>query len=94
MEKGTRMEVAWEGGDYSFRVRTGALSHQLKAWTPNPNVITKFHIENNVVTLTVAQNNELQPRIVNFQVSYIDGWEEEKALKLSINQLYNPDLMD
>ena len=94
LEKGTRMEVAWEGGDYSFRVRTGALSHQLKAWTPNPNVITKFHIENNVVTLTVAQNNELQPRIVNFQVSYVDGWEEEKALKLSINQLYNPDLMD
>ena len=94
LEKGTRMEVSWEGGDYSFRVRTGALSHNLKTWTPNPNVITKFNVENNVVTLTVAQNNELQPRIVNFQVSYIDGWDEEQVLSLSIRQQYNPDLMD
>jgi hypothetical protein len=94
LENGTRMEVEWEGGDYSFRVRTGALSHNIKTWTPDPNVITKFHVENNLVTFTVAQNNELQPRIVNFQVSYIDGWDEEQVLKLSIRQKYNPDLMD
>ena len=85
-----RMEVDWTGGDYSFRLRTDVLSSQLKAWTPDPSVITNFHIENNVVTLTVSQNNQLQPRIVNFQISYIDGWNEQQVLKLSIRQASDP----
>ena len=94
LENGTRMEADWEGGEYSFRLRTSALSHHITAWTPDPSVITKFHIENNVVTLTVAQNNELQPRTVNFQVQYIDGWDEVQALKLSLRQKYNPALVE
>jgi hypothetical protein len=68
------------------------LSANLKAWTPDPSVITKFHIENDIVTLTVAQNNEMQPRVVNFQLSYLDGWDDEQVLKLSIRQKYNPEL--
>lgn len=94
LENGTRMVVDWDGGDVSFRLNASCADHQISTWTPDTSVISGFKVENKVVSFIVAQNNELQPRIVNFQVSYVDGWGDVQALKLSIRQEYNPDLDD
>ena len=88
LEDGTRMPVAWEGGDISVRLRTTCLDHQLSGWTSDNTVVSNFRFENGVFTFNVAANDEQQPRIVTIQVSYIDGWEDKQILEFSIRQNY------
>ena len=94
MENGTRMPVAWEGGEISFRLRTTCLDHQLSGWSSDKTIVNGFKFENGVCSFFVAANDELQPRIVTINISYVDGWEDTKTLALSIRQNYNPDIMD
>ncbi len=88
MEEGTRMPIVWEGGEYSFRLRTSCLDHELIGWSSDKNILNGFKFENGVCTFNVAQNDELQPRIVAFQIYYIDGWGDKRILELSIRQNY------
>ena len=94
MENGTRIPVAWEGGEISFRLRTTCLDHQLSGWSSDKTIVNGFKFENGVCSFFVAANDELQPRIVTINISYVDGWEDTKTLALSIRQNYNPDIMD
>ncbi len=94
MENGTRMPIGWEGGEVSFRLRTSCLDHELSAWSADPTIVNGFRFENGVCTFQVASNDELQPRIVIFRISYVDGWDDVQTLQLSIRQEYNPDLAD
>ncbi|MBQ5648197.1 MAG: BACON domain-containing protein [Alistipes sp.] len=92
MENGTRMPVAWEGGEMRFRLRTSCMDYELSAWSADQTIVNGFKFENGVCSFQVAANDELQPRIVTFRISYVDGWEDVKTLELSIRQEYNPDL--
>ena len=94
MDNGTRMPVEWEGGEYSFRLHKTCLDHELFAWTPDSSVINGFKFTNGLCTFNVTPNDELQPRIVTFQISYIDGWDDKRTLELSIRQGYNPELAE
>ena len=94
LENGTRMPIEWEGGEISFRLRTSCLDHELSAWTSDPTIISGFKFDNGVCSFHVGMNDELQPRIVTFQLSYVDGWEDKKVLELSIRQNYNPNFAD
>ena len=94
MEKGTRMPISWEGGEFSFRLRTTCLDHQLSGWSSDKTILSNFKFENGVCSFFVAANDELQPRIVTFHINYVDGWEDTKTLALSIRQGYNPDLAE
>ena len=92
MENGTRMPIAWEGGDVSFRLRTSCLDYELSGWSSDKTILNNFKFENGVCSFFVAANDEQQPRIVTFNISYVDGWEDTKTLALSIRQGYNPSL--
>ena len=94
MEKGTRMPISWEGGEFSFRLRTTCLDHQLSGWSSDKTILSNFKFENGVCSFFVAANDELQPRIVTFHINYVDGWEDTKTLAWSIRQGYNPDLAE
>ena len=94
MENGTRMPISWEGGEFSFRLRTTCLDHQLSGWSSDKTILSNFKFENGVCSFFVAANDEQQPRIVTFNISYVDGWEDTKTLALSIRQGYNPDLLE
>lgn len=94
LEGGTRMPVAWEGGEYSFRLRTSCSDAQLSAWTADTKVISGFKFENSVCSFRVSANDEQQPRIVLFQISYVDGWDDKQTIELSIRQGYNPALVE
>jgi hypothetical protein len=94
MEKGTRMPVSWDGGEMSFRLRTTCLDYELSGWSSDNAIVNNFKFENGVCSFFVAANDEQQPRIVTFHISYGDGWEDPKTLELSIRQGYNPDLAD
>ena len=94
MEDGTRMPVEWEGGEISFRLRTSCMDHELYGWSSDKTVVNGFKFQNGVCSFFVAANDEQQPRIVTFQISYVDGWEDVKTLELTIRQGYNPDLVD
>ncbi len=94
MEDGTRMPVAWEGGEITFRLRTSCMDHELSAWTSDKTIVNGFKFQNGVCTFNVAANDELQPRIVTFRISYVDGWSDVRTLELSIRQEYNPELAD
>ena len=94
MENGTRMPVSWEGGEMSFRLRTTCLDYQLSGWSSDKTIVNGFKFENGVCSFFVSANDEQQPRIVTFNISYVDGWEDTKTLELSIRQGYNPDLAD
>ena len=92
LENGTRMEIPWEGGEFSFRLRTSCMDHELSAWSSDKTIVNGFKFENGLCTFFVAANDELQPRIVTFRISYVDGWDDVRTLELSIRQLYNPEL--
>lgn len=92
LENGTRMEIPWEGGEFSFRLRTSCMDHELSAWSSDKTIVNGFKFENGVCSFFVAANDELQPRIVIFRISYVDGWDDVRTLELSIRQLYNPEL--
>ena len=94
MEDGTRMPIGWEGGEVSFRLRTSCMDHQLSAWSADETIVNGFKFENGLCTFFVSANDELQPRIVLFQISYIDGWGDKRVLELSIRQAYNEDLAE
>lgn len=94
MDNGTRMPVEWEGGEISFRLRTTCLDHELSGWSSDKTIVNGFKFQNGVCSFFVAANDEQQPRIVTFRISYVDGWEDEKFLELTIRQGYNPDLAD
>ncbi|MBE6212314.1 MAG: hypothetical protein E7129_04155 [Rikenellaceae bacterium] len=94
MENGTRMPIGWEGGEVSFRLRTSCMDHQLSAWSADETIVNGFKFENGLCTFFVSANDELQPRIVLFQISYIDGWGDKRVLELSIRQAYNEDLAE
>lgn len=94
MENGTRMPISWEGGEFSFRLRTTCLDYELSGWSSDKSIVNSFKFENGVCSFFVAANDEQQPRIVTFNISYVDGWEDTKTLELSIRQGYNPDLAD
>jgi len=94
LEDGTRMPVSWEGGEVCFRLLTSCLDHQLSVWTADTKVVSGFKFENSVCSFQVSANDEQQPRIVIFQISYVDGWGDKQILELSIEQEYNPDLTD
>ncbi|MBO5961723.1 MAG: lipoprotein [Alistipes sp.] len=94
MDNGTRMPVEWEGGEISFRLRTSCLDHELSGWSSDKTILNGFKFQNGVCSFFVAANDEQQPRIVTFRISYVDGWEDEKFMELTIRQGYNPDLVD
>jgi hypothetical protein len=94
MEDGTRMPVEWEGGEISFRLRTSCMDHELSGWSSDKTILNGFKFQNGVCSFFVAANDEQQPRIVTFQISYVDGWDDVKALELTIRQDYNRDLAD
>ena len=92
MENGTRIPIAWEGGEISFRLRTSCMDHELSGWSSDDTVLNGFKFENGLCSFFVAANDEQQPRIITFRISYVDGWEDTRTLELSIRQQYNPDL--
>ena len=92
MENGTRIPVSWEGGEISFRLRTSCLDYELSGWSSDKTILNGFKFENSVCTFNVAANDEKQPRIVTFQILYVDGWEDTKVMELSIRQGYNSEL--
>jgi hypothetical protein len=89
MEDGTRIPVEWEGGEFSFRLRTSCLDHELSGWSADNKILNGFKFENGLCTFKVAENDEMQPRIVAFQISYVDGWGDKNILDLSIRQEYH-----
>ena len=92
LENGTRLPVGYEGGEVAVRLQTSCLDHELSAWTSDPTIVSGFKFDNSVMTFQVAANNELQPRIVTIQISYIDGWGDKCVLEISIRQSYDPTL--
>ena len=92
MDNGTRMPIPWDGGEFSFRLRTSCMDHELSAWSSDNTIVNGFKFENGLCTFFVAANDELQPRIVTFRISYVDGWDDVRTLELSIRQEYNPEL--
>lgn len=89
LENGTRMELPWEGGEVSFRLNTSCNDYQLSAWTAETKSLNDFKFENSVCSFRVSANDEQQPRILTFQISYVDGWDDKHILELSIKQKYN-----
>ena len=67
---------------------------QLSAWTADTKVVSGFKFENSVCSFRVSANDEQQPRIVFFQISYVDGWDDKQTIELSIRQGYNPALVE
>lgn len=94
LDNGTRMPVGWEGGEISFRLRTSCMDHELSTWTSDQTIVNGFKFQNGVCSFFVSANDELQPRIVTFHISYVDGWEDTRTLELSIRQGYNPELAE
>ena len=94
LENGTRIPVDFEGGEIAIRLQTSCLDHELSAWSSDNTIVNGFKFENGVCSFFVAANDEQQPRIVTIRISYVDGWEDEKFMELTIRQGYNPDLAD
>lgn len=90
MENATRMSVPEKGGEYSLRLRTSCLDHQLKFWTDRPDAVVDFKVENKVLTFRVKENLDSQPRILRVQLFYIDGWDDQRICEFTIKQQFDP----
>ena len=90
LNNNTRMEMEAAGGDYSIRLKTSCLDHEISFWTDEPKVITNFKVENGVLSFHVDVNKDKQPRILNVELSYIDGWDDKIVLPFSIRQKFDP----
>jgi hypothetical protein len=84
------MEIEEAGGDYSIRLKTSCLDHEISFWTDEPKVVTNFKVENGVLSFHVDVNKDKQPRILNVELSYIDGWDDKVVLPFSIRQKFDP----
>lgn len=90
LDGGTRLSVPELGGEYEFRLRTSCLDHQIKFWTDRPDAIVDFKVENKVLKFRVKANEDNQPRIMEVQLSYLDGWDETRTWEFSIKQQFDP----
>lgn len=90
LDNGTRLSVPEAGGEYSFRLRTSCLDHQINFWTDRPDAIADFKVENKVLSFRVKTNEDNQPRIMNVELSYLDGWDETCTWAFSIKQQFDP----
>jgi hypothetical protein len=90
LDGGTRLSVPELGGEYEFRLRTSCLDHQIKFWTDRPDAIVDFKVENKVLKFRVKANEDNQPRIMEVQLSYLDGWDEIRTWEFSIKQQFDP----
>lgn len=90
LEKGTRLLVPEEGGSYSLRLRTSCLDQELIFWTDRPEVVTDVKFENKIISFRVNKNEDGQPRIIQIELSYIDGWDDKKSYSFSIKQQFDP----
>lgn len=90
LENNTRMSIPEEGADYSLRLSTSCLDHEISFWTDYPKAVVDFKVENKYVYFHVNDNTEGQPRIISAELSYIDGWGDKKVLSFSIRQDFTP----
>ena len=76
--------------DFSFRLETTALDHEIKMEAIGRNeMIENFKVENHVLTFSVNENFAGQPRIVDLNFYFINGWEERVQISCRIRQSYN-----
>lgn len=86
----TRMEIEEEGGDYALRLKTTCLDSDILFWTDRTDIVTNCRVENGVFKFHINVNDEMQPRIFNIELSYIDGWDDKRTLPFSVRQKFNP----
>ena len=84
----TRMSISVVGGDFSLRLRTSCLDHQIKLSADHDTAITSSKVENKTLHFSVSENDEGQPRVVNVTLSYVDGWGDTQSIKFSFTQGY------
>jgi hypothetical protein len=89
-ENNTRMSLAEEAKDYSLRLSTSCLDHEISLWTDYPKAIVDFKVENKYVHFHLNENTEGQPRIIAVELSYVDGWGDKRVLPFSIRQDFTP----
>lgn len=96
LESGTRMSAPEAGGLYTIRLRTSCLDHQLRCWTDRPDAVVDMKVENKVLTFRLKENIDAQPRIISFDLFYVDGWDDERNVRgdlnkhLTIKQQFDP----
>lgn len=81
--------VPREGKSFVFRLETTALDHEIKMEAIGRDMITDFKVENHVLYFTVTENLSGQPRIVDLNFYFIDGWEERVQVSCRMRQEYN-----
>lgn len=90
LENNTRMLIPEEANDYSLRLSTSCLDHEISLWTDYPKDVVDFRVENKYAHFHVKDNTEGQPRIISAELSYVDGWGDKRVLKFSIRQDFTP----
>lgn len=84
-----RMIVRSMGAAPVIRLKTSCLDHQITCKSDIADAISDMKVENKVLSFTVNQNNDGQPRLITIELSYVDGWEDVKTMSFTIYQGYN-----
>ena len=86
-----RMPIAVNGEKVVLRLKTSCLDHEIAWAVDHATAISDFKIENRVASFSVGENKEGMPRIINFTLSYVDGWNDTKTLTFALKQAYKPE---
>ncbi len=83
----TRMILgAQKTENVTLRLRTSCLDHQIVCKSEHATGISNLKVENKVLSFDVNENTEGQPRLLNIELSYVDGWDEVKTLTFAVYQ--------
>ena len=86
-----RMPIAVNGEKVALRLKTSCLDHEITCTVDHATAISDIKIDNRVLSFSVAENEEGMPRIINFTLSYVDGWDDTKTLAFALKQAYKPE---
>lgn len=88
LEGNTRMSASADAGDYSLRLDTSCLDHEISFATNFPKAIVDFKVENGYLSFHINENDEKQPRIMDITLSYLDGWKDVNTFTFTVEQAY------
>ena len=88
-DKNTRMELPELGGQFELRLRTSAQSDAISFWTDRTDALVDMKVENSVLSFSVKENLDGQPRLMTIRLSYVDGWDDVKTLDVLLKQKYD-----
>ena len=83
------MELPELGGQFELRLRTSRQAGDISFWTDRTDALVDMKVENSVLSFSVKENLDGQPRLMTIRLSYVDGWDDVKTLDVLLKQKFD-----